>query len=173
MLRGRRRQSSGVPCIVLVTLFFWLLALHGVERAEGSPQLDEPDGYSGVKEATAAEAEAEAKQLHELDAASSHEEGAFMKEELEEQSYSLQQEQKNASAGRTVAPPHRSSLAFTILTRSLTIAMVIIAGLIAWDIMNFVGDVPDPFGDVESPEGIPGAIEHLLDQGKPIAFVVR
>lgn len=67
----------------------------------------------------------------------------------------------------------RRSPLSSIVTMGLSVALVILLGLISWDLMNFVGDVPDPFENVEDPRDIPKAIERLLNEGKSLAFVVR
>ena len=68
-----------------------------------------------------------------------------------------------------MSPPGAGRLATTGLLASL----LVLIGLVFWEVFNFVGDVHDPFKDVTDPGLIPVMIDDMLDKGKSFAFVVR
>ncbi|KAL8436168.1 hypothetical protein ACSSS7_001898 [Eimeria intestinalis] len=89
----------------------------------------------------------------------SREEGADLSEGMQED------HQPGSSAA--------SSVVRNVVSLFLTAIIVSLSLRIIWDVMNFVGDVPDPFAHVQTPEEIPQAIEELLDENVPLAFVIR
>lgn len=95
------------------------------------------------------------------------------KEFGKEAAYLLEGNEKQASRKGKRKLERGSSLLSTIVTAGLSAALIVLLCLITWDVMNFVGDVPDPFEHVEDPRDIPAAIEQLLSRGESLAFVVR
>ncbi|OEH75901.1 hypothetical protein cyc_05437 [Cyclospora cayetanensis] len=71
----------------------------------------------------------------------------------------------------------KSSVTWHLLSRLIKVGLfmliIAMAGKITWELMNYVGDVPDPFADVKDRTEIPNAIQELLAGGKPLAFVIR
>ncbi|KAL8455167.1 hypothetical protein Emag_001004 [Eimeria magna] len=66
-----------------------------------------------------------------------------------------------------------SAVVRNIISLLLTATIIFLSARIVWDVMNFVGDVPDPFAHVQSPYEIPQAIDDLLNKNVPLAFVIR
>ncbi|CDJ53467.1 hypothetical protein, conserved [Eimeria brunetti] len=86
----------------------------------------------------------------------------------------LLQNREQPQIERKEAPRVSSSgMLGRMVTTSLLASIVILMGLVFWEVYNFVGDVPDPFKDVTDPKLIPAMIEEMLAKGKSFAFVVR
>ncbi|KAL8425744.1 hypothetical protein Efla_003122 [Eimeria flavescens] len=95
---------------------------------------------------------------------------------FQEEPYEVQRDDPLFNENRSAAGARGTSASFVLknmITFALTVAIVFLSARIIWDIMNFVGDVPDPFAHVQSSQDIPAAIEDLLEQGNPVAFVIR
>ncbi|CDJ31477.1 uncharacterized protein EMH_0067100 [Eimeria mitis] len=86
--------------------------------------------------------------------------------------YLLQNREQQPIQGRGTPHPSTSGILGRVVTMGLLASVVVLMGLVSWEVMNFVGDVPDPFKDVKDPTLIPVMIEDMLAGGKSIAFVV-
>lgn len=90
-----------------------------------------------------------------------------------EDSFVLLRDERKAHEERRPRRDRFAPLLSTFVAMGLATALFALAGLIVWDIMNFVGNVPDPFAGVKEPQEVPHIIEQMLAEGKSFAFVIR
>ncbi|KAL8454278.1 hypothetical protein Emed_000387 [Eimeria media] len=128
--------------------------------AAGESDLKQP----GPPPAAANEASPEPEEL-----LHAQEEDVFAIPREEDLSGVLPDDQQHPAAGSSSS----SSVVRNVISVLLTAIIVFLSARIIWDVMNFVGDVPDPFAHVQTPEEIPQAIDDLLNKNTPLAFVIR
>ncbi|CDJ41389.1 hypothetical protein, conserved [Eimeria tenella] len=60
-----------------------------------------------------------------------------------------------------------------IVSMGLLASIVVLAGLVFWEVYNYVGDTSDPLKNAGDASWVPAMIEDMLRQGKSLAFVVK
>ncbi|CDI82776.1 hypothetical protein, conserved [Eimeria praecox] len=87
--------------------------------------------------------------------------------------YLLQAKEKQQIQRGEARYPSPAGALSRIISMGLLASVVVLMGLVFWEVFNFVGDVDDPLKDVTDPNMIPDAIEDMLVKGKSVAFVVN
>lgn len=60
-----------------------------------------------------------------------------------------------------------------LVSMGLLASIIVLTGLVLWEVYNYVGDTSDPLKDAGDASWVPAMIEDMLRQGKSLAFVVR
>ncbi|KAL8273830.1 hypothetical protein Esti_002153 [Eimeria stiedai] len=166
-------------CFTLFPVSFCLLVgltLHVAKSAAASTA-----AQSGVEEGSIdASDRADQPEVRQAPQAASNEEGQPQEDpvHLLEAAFAVPREEGVDLSGglhedHQPEPSSAASVVRNIISAILTVTIVFLSVRIVWDVMNFVGDVPDPFADVRSADEIPQAIDELLNANVPLAFVIR